>query len=111
MSWHGGRWTPSGAPGETMKTFQQIEPRSPISSLAYTISEPGSCYVTANLIPAGSGIILESNSYGIYLCGQCQGNRVRKHTRGIYLDQADGNWIESNCVDGEEGVLDSTRDA
>ena len=52
-----------------MKTFQQIEPLSPISNLAYTISEPGSCYVTANLISTGSGTFLESNSYGIHLCG------------------------------------------
>ena len=44
-----GSLTPPGAPGETMKALAQVEPRTPISSLPYTISESGSYYVTGNL--------------------------------------------------------------
>jgi parallel beta-helix repeat protein len=44
-----GTLTPPGAPGPTMKTLEQVEPRTPISSLPYTISEPGSYYLTTNL--------------------------------------------------------------
>jgi parallel beta-helix repeat protein len=47
-----GTLTPPGAPAPTMKTLSQIEPRTPISSIPYTISTPGSYYVTSNLIAA-----------------------------------------------------------
>lgn len=44
-----GPLTPPGAPAPTMKSLQQVEPRTPISSLPYTISQPGSYYLTTNL--------------------------------------------------------------
>ncbi len=49
---------PPGAPAPTMKTLDQIEPRTPISKLPYTISQPGSYYLTTNLTanPGGIGI-------------------------------------------------------
>jgi len=40
-----GPLTPSGAPEPTMKTLGQVDPRTPISSLPYTIDPPGSYYV------------------------------------------------------------------
>lgn len=40
---------PPGAPAPTMKTLDEVEPRTPISSLPYVISDEGSYYVTANL--------------------------------------------------------------
>ena len=46
-----GSLTPLGAPAPTFKTLQQIEPRTPISSLPFTISAPGSYYLTSNLTP------------------------------------------------------------
>jgi hypothetical protein len=53
-----GSLTPPGAPAPMMKTLAQVEPRTPISSLPYTISAPGSYYVTTNLTGA-------SGNYGI----------------------------------------------
>ncbi len=47
--WGQGTLTPGGAPGPTFKTLQQIEPRTPISSAPFTISSPGSYYLTGNL--------------------------------------------------------------
>ena len=64
-----GSLTPPGAPGETMKTLAQVEPRTPISSLPYTINESGSYYVTGNLSSTGSGIIIESSGVTVDLMG------------------------------------------
>ncbi len=49
-----GPLTPPGPPGETMKNLGQIEPRTPISSVPYIITQAGSYYLTTNLA-AGSG--------------------------------------------------------
>ena len=48
--------TPGGVPQATMKTLHQIEPRTPIFNLPFTISQSGSYYFTANLqFSAASG--------------------------------------------------------
>ena len=44
-----GPLTPPGAPAPTMKTLQQVEPRTPISSGSPDISQPGSYYLTTNI--------------------------------------------------------------
>ncbi|HTR40937.1 MAG TPA: right-handed parallel beta-helix repeat-containing protein, partial [Pseudomonadales bacterium] len=66
-----GSLTPPGAPGATMVTLSQIEPRTPISSLPFTISTPGSYYVTANLSGAfnQNGIIVAADNVTIDLNG------------------------------------------
>ena len=47
-----GSLTPPGAPTPTMKTLAQVEPRTPIASAPFTISAPGSYYLTTNLVGA-----------------------------------------------------------
>jgi hypothetical protein len=49
-----GSLTPPGAPAPTMKTLAQIEPRMPISSLPFTITQPGSYYAVSNLTLSGT---------------------------------------------------------
>jgi Right handed beta helix region len=66
-----GSLTPPGAPAPTMKTLNQIEPRTPISSLPFTISAPGSYYVTTNLTPGVNedGIVVAADNVTIDLNG------------------------------------------
>ena len=64
-----GSLTPPGAPGETMKSLEQVEPRTPISSLPYTISSAGSYYVTGNLSSTTNGIVIKSSDVTVDLMG------------------------------------------
>ena len=81
-----GPLTPSGAPAPTMKTLAQIEPRTPIALAGYTITQPGSYYLTTNLISSWHGVVIaasgvtldlmgfaltgERNEYGVFLNGE-----------------------------------------
>jgi hypothetical protein len=68
-----GSLTPPGAPGPTMLTLSQIEPRTPISSAPFMIAQPGSYYLTTNLTVnsgnaitiATSGVTLDLNGFTI----------------------------------------------
>ena len=61
---------PPGAPMPTMKTLAQIEPRTPISVLPFTISAPGAYYLTTNLaVSTGNAIIIAANGVTLDLGG------------------------------------------
>jgi parallel beta-helix repeat protein len=66
-----GNLAPAGAPAPSMKTLQQIEPRVPISSLPFTITNSGSYYLTTNLTgaPALTGITISASSVTLDLGG------------------------------------------
>ena len=62
---------PSGTPSPSMRTLEQVEPRKPISAVPYTITQPGSYYLTTNLIAAagGNGITIQSSGVTLDLMG------------------------------------------
>jgi len=65
-----GALTPPGAPAPTMKTLNQIEPRAPVSSAPFTITQSGSYYLTTNLIVnAGDCIGINANNVTLDLNG------------------------------------------
>jgi len=74
-----GDLTPPGPPAPTMKTLQEVydkadeaEARTPISSIPYTIDEPGSYYLTQNLGPAApdtDGIVIAADNVTLDLNG------------------------------------------
>lgn len=66
-----GSLVPPGAPASSMKTLQQVEPRFPISSPAYSITRPGSYYLETNLTTTGiaAGIMIFTNNVTIDLMG------------------------------------------
>ena len=65
-----GSLTPPGAPAATMKTLAQIEPRTPISAAPFTISVPGSYYLTTNLtVTTGNAITIATNGVTLDLGG------------------------------------------
>jgi hypothetical protein len=61
-----GSLTPPGAPAPTMKTLDQIEARTAISSAPFTINQPGSYYLTTN-ITVGSSNAVTIASHGVTL--------------------------------------------
>src|SRR3569623_1854738 len=78
-----GSLTPPGAPSPTMKSLDQIAPRTPLSSLPYVISQPGSYYFTTNL-SGGNGIIIQTNNVTLDLNGfTLQG--VNSSVSGVYI--------------------------
>jgi hypothetical protein len=85
-----GPLTPPGAPGATMKTLVQIEPRIPITNVPYTITQPGSYYLATNLTSAGSGVTIATNAVNLDLMGfTLAGNRFAGD-HGILLSGASG---------------------
>ena len=58
---------PPGAPSPTMKTLDEVEPRTPIGVLPFTISQSGSYYLTGNLTGVAGQHGITINADGVTL--------------------------------------------
>lgn len=81
-----GSLTPPGAPTPTMKSLDQIQPRTPISYDGYYIGSPGSYYVTTNL--TGSAFGVPGSPYGIYIAS----DNVTVDLNGFTLQGVPGSY-------------------
>lgn len=125
ITWAQGSLTPTGAPDPTMKTLMQVEPRTPISGVPYSITESGSYYLTTNLASTGHGIVIKTSrvtvdlmgfaitgdggasDYGIYMFGATnatlrdvvvRGGAVSGFGVGVCCEYAQNNRIESLAI-------------
>lgn len=61
---------PPGPPAPVMKSLDEIEPRKPISTVPFTLSQPGSYYLTTNLtVGTGEAIAITSGNVTLDLNG------------------------------------------
>jgi parallel beta-helix repeat protein len=113
-----GSLTPPGAPAPTMKTLSQIEARTPVDAVNtpgnitfdFYISQPGSYYLTANVIGVSgkSGIGIAANNVTLDLNGFTVSG-VLGLTSGIYTYNTCTNVIVRNgmVINWNRGVNSS----
>jgi len=68
-----------------MKTLSQVEPRIPISSAPYVISQHGSYYLTTNLASTGHGVQITTDNVTLDLNGFSITGERGALTYGVYL--------------------------
>ena len=113
-----GSLTPPGAPAPTMKTLDQVEPRTPISSTLYMISNSGSYYLTTNLTGeltiAANNVSLDLNGFSIIGTGWNailqSGARSNLHIFNGVISAPNGNGIDFSISSASaNGILENLR--
>jgi parallel beta-helix repeat protein len=81
-----------------MKTLNQIEPRTPISAVPYTIWNPGSYYLTTNLTCNTHGVIIMTDNVTVDLMGFTLSGDRNSSDYGIFLAGATNSTIRQVFV-------------
>jgi parallel beta-helix repeat protein len=112
-----GNLNPPGAPEATMKTLDEVEPRTPIQSLPgdithkYIISQPGSYYLTGdiNTIIDIYGIQINAGNVTIDLCGFTISGAKPGSASGIYMIDRKNIEIRNGTIRdfGRYGIFES----
>ena len=85
-----GPLVPAAGPGPTMKSLAQIEPRTAITNVPYTISQPGSYYLAGNFTSATHGVVIATNGVTLDLMGFVLTGDGSGSGHGVYLYNASG---------------------
>lgn len=107
-----GQLAPPGAPAPTMKTLDQVEPRTPVQGLAavppYIITQPGSYYLTGNITVStgdairiqASGVTLDLNGFQITstLTGSSLGTAISINGAASRITIRNGSIVSGSTV-------------
>lgn len=102
-----GPLAPLAAPGPLMKSLDQIEPRTPISSLPFVISSSGSYYFTKNLqftAASGSAITINASDVTLDLGGFTLSSIAAVAGRGIDIGSNANITVKNGAVAGNTTV-------
>jgi hypothetical protein len=104
-----GNLEPNAPPASTMKPLDQVEPRTPITSVPYTISQSGSYYLTKNLTAAGTAITVSADDVTIDLCGFTLTGPGSGSNYGIYMSSRKNIEIRNGTIRsfGYDGIVDN----
>jgi hypothetical protein len=102
-----GSLTPTGAPGATMLTLSQIDPRTRISSAPYNITTPGAYYLTTNLtVTSANAISISTNGVTLDLNGFTI-STTTSGSYGIFLPGSEGFGIGNTDITIANGHITS----
>ena len=101
-----GALTPPGAPGPTMKTLTQVEPRTDVATLSgdsgdsFIISQSGSYYLTGNItgVSAKNGISIQASNVTVDLNGFTMTGTGGGSVAGITIPSTQTNVVIRNGV-------------